>query len=142
VVAHIRTFCFLLLVFVGVVACAAHSPDSGKKATLATLEKDILKESLAGKLVYVSRDPLPGGTLIPAWRTKIQVPPEFSQARFYFIDDAPRANWEHPCRYVFVDTKTQKHAVIKASAPPDDMSLMIPLNENSSRVNNPSKGVP
>jgi hypothetical protein len=119
----------LLLLLLGAVACAARSPQPDKQALLTTLEKDVLKESLAGKLVYVSRDPLPGGKFIAAWRAKIQVPPEFAQARFYFIDDAPKANWEHPCRYVFVDTKTQKHAVIKGSAPPDDMSLMVPLNE-------------
>jgi hypothetical protein len=125
---HFRLSSFFTILLLGAIACAARSPESDKQAQLRTLEKDILKEPLAGKLVYVSRDPLPGGTMIPAWRAKIQVPAEFVQARFYFIDDAPKANWEHPCRYVFVDTKTHKHVVIKASTPPDDMSLMSPLN--------------
>lgn len=109
-------------------ACSSRAPQAGKKETRATLESQILKESLAGKLVYVSRDPLPGGKTIPAWRSKIKVPQEFSRAWLYFIDDSPKANWEHPCRYVFVDVKTRKHVIVSASSPPDDMSLLEPLD--------------
>lgn len=88
----------------------------------------VSNESLVGKLVYVSREPLPGGENIRSWRTEFQVPRQFSHAWFYFIDDAPKANWEHPCRYVFVETKTHAHVIMKAMTPPKDFAAMVALD--------------
>lgn len=108
-----------------VLGWSSSGPDKAKLRQL--LERDVLKESLAGKHVYVSSEPLPGGKYIHSWRTKFQVPLKFSRAWFFFVDDMPDANWEHPCRYVFVDTRTHRHVIIKASTPPDDVSKMTPL---------------
>jgi hypothetical protein len=112
-----------------VIACAGTSSQPDRKA-LRRLLREVLKERLTNKLVYVSRQPLPGGTKIPTWRTEFQVPNEYPVAWFYFIDDAPEANWEHPCRYVFVEVKRREHEVVKARTPPRDLSSMLRLEND------------
>jgi len=126
-----RLFCVVL---VGSIAFAA-SPSPGgkgtpdKEALRTMLEKQVLKESLVGKRVYVSRKPIPGRKYIYTWRMKVQVPPKFSRAWFFFVDDMPEANWEHPCRYVFVDVKTHDSEVVKASLPPKNLDSMVSLDK-------------
>ena len=39
----------------------------------------------------------------------------------YFIDESPDANWEHPCRYVFVNTKNGQLSEKKATVPPQKL---------------------
>lgn len=131
-------FGLLLIVLVESVSFAAGVPghvpghvkdQPNKEALRELLEKDVLKESLAGKRVYVSRKPLPGKKYIYTWRMKVQVPPKFPRAWFFFVDDMPEANWEHPCRYVFVDVKTHDSVVVKASLPPKNLDTMISLDK-------------
>jgi len=122
------------LVILGDIALAAGSSghDKGtpdKEALRTLLENQVLKEDLVGKRVYVSRKPIPGKKYIYTWRMKVQVPPKFSRAWFFFVDDMPEANWEHPCRYVFVDVKTHDSEVVKASLPPKDLDSMVSLDK-------------
>lgn len=46
---------------------------------------------------------------------------------FFFIDDNPLANWEHPCRYVFVNVKDGSFEIYNETRPPkrDGMSCII-----------------
>lgn len=41
----------------------------------------------------------------------IVVKPPFKRFRFVFLDDRPGANWEHPCRYVFLSEDLSSFAV-------------------------------
>lgn len=100
----------------------------GKQALRDLLVKEVLKEPLAGRRAYVAPRPLRGSSYVTTWRTKFQVPASFSRAWFYFVDDMPQANWEHPCRYVFVDVKTHAHVILEASTPPTDVASMIALD--------------
>jgi nitrous oxide reductase accessory protein NosL len=52
----------------------------------------------------------------------------FASSWVFFIDDAPQANWEHPCRYAFIDESTGKYMVVEAGSPPDDMNLFMKLH--------------
>lgn len=124
--AHISRLFLTLPLACSLLASMPSKPDKAELRRL--LEHDVLKESLAGKQVYVSREPLPAKKYVSSWRTKFQVPAKFSRAWFYFIDDLPEANWEHPCRYVFVDTRTHRHVVMQGATPPDDLSNMISLD--------------
>ncbi len=42
----------------------------------------------------------------------------FERFYFAFVDDVPRANWEHPCRYVFVSEDATSFAVLYKMMPP------------------------
>lgn len=52
-------------------------------------------------LVYSCADTLSGNLTIITWEDTLVC----SNAYAYFIDEAPNANWNHPCRYVFVSKK-------------------------------------
>jgi len=41
------------------------------------------------------------------------------EAWVFFIDDAPMANWAHPCRYVWFEVNTGEYIVIEDSWPPE-----------------------
>jgi len=41
-----------------------------------------------------------------------------------FIDDQPGANWEHPCRFAFVDALTRELVVVEATSPPQRFAEM------------------
>jgi hypothetical protein len=36
----------------------------------------------------------------------------------FFVDDAPLANWAHPCRYIFFDQQTGAYTIIEDNWPP------------------------
>ena len=86
----------------------------------------VLSGKLNGKIVYISKMPLKKGETIRAIRKTYQVD-AFVSSWVFFIDDAPEANWEHPCRYVFVDEDTGKYTVIEGTTPPYDMNIFMKI---------------
>ena len=45
---------------------------------------------------------------------------------FFFVDDMPLANWEHPCRYIFVNVKTGDYELLSKRRPPlEEMEELI-----------------
>lgn len=99
---------------------------SADKALQIVME-EVLSGTLNGKIVYISKMPLKKGETIRAIRRTYQVDALVSSWAF-FIDDAPQANWEHPCRYVFVDEDTGKYTVIEGTTPPYDMNIFMKIS--------------
>ena len=66
--------------------------------------------------MFVSKQPLSKGTVIENWHGPFLTLD--SEKWFVLIDDAPGANWEHPCRYVFIDPKTGQFEVKETTSPP------------------------
>lgn len=54
---------------------------------------------------------------VKSWREEVPIP-EQGEWFLSFIDDDPKANWEHPVRYVLVNSKTNETKVVEASSPP------------------------
>ncbi|MCK4520766.1 hypothetical protein KAT95_02760 [Candidatus Parcubacteria bacterium] len=79
---------------------------------------ELLNGSTEGKWVYVGPKPVKAGTTIESWHSSIELPQK--EGWFFFVDDAPWANWAHPCRYVFVDF-TGKITVHEATTPPNNI---------------------
>ena len=55
----------------------------------------------------------------------------------YFIDDYPYANWEHPCRYSFVNKSKGQVYERKATTPPDNLEtwkMITPLPDVSENI--------
>ena len=53
----------------------------------------------------------------------VQVPVPFERFYFAFMDDAPGANWDHPCRYVFVSEDATSFAALYRTRPPQLQSI-------------------
>ena len=91
----------------------------------ALVKKEVLHGEVKDKKVYISREPLQAGEGIKSWKEVYHVPRDFPSAWLVFIDDQPEANWEHPCRYVFVNSRSGKHQIIESQPPPTRIDRMI-----------------
>ncbi len=85
------------------------------------VKEKLLKDQLEGKAVFVSTSRAKGGDTIKAMIHEYRVPEGLEHAWIVFIDDTAEANWEHPCRYVFVESTSGSYTVLNATAPPDDL---------------------
>ena len=65
--------------------------------------------------VYLDIKELPGGEPVPIGRKAMTFP---AHGYLAFVDPFPTANWGHPCRYLFVESETQRIAEIPAQFPP------------------------
>lgn len=88
------------------------------------IKKEIFEENPENILVYISQVPLKAGQEIKSWERSYTVPVKFDMAWFIFVDDQPGANWEHACRYIFVDRVSGEYHVIQSRTPPEQMELM------------------
>jgi hypothetical protein len=98
-----------------------------KKQAWIITKDEVLSGCIKNKNIYISNQPLKSGEEIASWSHIYSVPEEFKSAWFVFIDDAPDANWEHPCRYVFIDEITGSYKIVEAKSPPDDLEKMIKI---------------
>ncbi|MCP5054043.1 MAG: hypothetical protein GY940_43140 [bacterium] len=103
---------------------ASAEKNIGKEQAWEIVKKDILKDQLKGKAIYMNIEPLKPGHEIKSWEKVYKVPERFQQCWMFFVDDQADANWQHPCRYVFVDAGTGKYEIIKSHTPPDSMEGM------------------
>jgi hypothetical protein len=113
------------LLFVPLLAGCASASVASKEITAeqawTVVKEKVLENQLEGKMVYVSPSPVKGGAVIKSMIHEYRAPESMPSAWVVFIDDAPSANWEHPCRYVFVDSASGEHRVLGATSPPDDL---------------------
>lgn len=86
---------------------------------------DLLQGETAGKRILVHPDLLAAGTEIHAWHTIPLVTP--AEGYVVFIDDFAYANFEHPCRYVFVDPTFGATQVVENRTPPREMAKWLEM---------------
>ena len=121
-------FVWVLLLFVpGHINLSEAGGIDEHDALLSLLIEHALPEDIEGKAVYVNEKPLAGGSEIKSWNFNYQVPEAFHSAWFFFIDDTPDANWQHSCRYVFIDTETKQTKTLQARTPPDNLKVLTKL---------------
>ncbi|MCK5063810.1 MAG: T9SS type A sorting domain-containing protein [Candidatus Fermentibacteraceae bacterium] len=82
---------------------------------------DILEGEIEGKSVLSFERILTAGETIGTWHEDIIVP---VTGYLVLIDDAAYANWEHPCRWVFVSTEGEM-VIIKLMTPPNALPRMV-----------------
>lgn len=95
------------------------TPVDSLEAAQAALTDRLLGHSLQGRRVYAATAPVADRIAIPLWRGEITL--TGGPGWLFFIDDVPRANWEHPCRFALV-ARTGAIQVVRASTPPKDMA--------------------
>ena len=84
--------------------------DAGFAAATEFVLGEVLGNVTDGRQLSGVEAPLMAGeATLSAFDTTLEAP--WEQCWFFFVDDEPRANWEHPCRYVFVARDLSSYAV-------------------------------
>ena len=99
-------------------AVAAASDD--RLVTAERLLKEIAGESLDHVSLSLAREFVDKADLdLLPWDIGISesIPAPFEKVLVGFIDDAPRANWSHPCRYVIFNADLTQYVVIHHHLP-------------------------
>jgi hypothetical protein len=99
---------------------------SSEEEILRAMEKakgmvidDILSGDISGKAIHMVKSPISKGTMVKGWKADVETfAMPYEKGWFFFIDDHHMANWEHPCRYVFVDYQAEEAKVFQATTPP------------------------
>ncbi len=92
---------------------------------IAILIDSILEGDTADIDLYIN--PEPGDSMVSSWNFSYITP--YSNGWFFFIDDAPPANWTHPCRYLFLSdfqylTYYFYNTIIREMSPPDNIDSL------------------
>ncbi len=110
-------------------------------ASPGTLERDavldlvvnrVLDGRLDGKRVYIKPEMLEAGTPVFAWKAHVFTAP--STGWLVFIDDYAQANFEHECRYVFVDAGSHDISIHRAMTPPVDLETFHEMDTGMKRL--------
>ena len=127
-----RYLLFLILLLCGTVIIQAQSTQHiDRERAWEIVKNEVLKGKSDRMFVYVSKDTKKANTLI-ATIYKPETTPSF-ESWFIFIDDEPLSNWEHPCRYIFVDVKDGHYEIRNMRRPPsEDMDILVQFNPSKS----------
>jgi hypothetical protein len=91
----------------------------------AVLVSDLLGHSAQGRRIYAATAKVEGASVsVATWMDAITV--SGGPGWLFFVDDVPKANWTHACRYVLVGQDGAVH-VQKAMTPPSDMAAFTEL---------------
>ena len=134
-----------ILLFIGSTYAAGENACIDKDQAWKIVKEKILAREQKDKVVYVSNNLLEPGQVVKSWGNEYKVPPGFHSAWLFFIDDQPEANWQHACRYIFVDAASGKYTTIKALTPPDSMEEMkkiFPLPQQETQPKQQNSGTP
>lgn len=119
-------------------------PVVGKDKAWQIVQDSVLNGKLEGINVALVKDVLLSNSKIKSFISD-EVSPSFD-SWFFFIDDNPNANWEHPCRYVFVNVLSGAYKVISKRRPPlgyemeQLVSVKISSDTNNALFNFNQKG--
>ena len=97
---------------------------------LTVLKTQIAPADFEQKMVFKAKSMSSKSETIGDWRGDLTMAP--TEGWFFFVDDNPGANWEHPCRYAFV-TKTGEIHWTPSMSPPYDMDAFEPVPTEISR---------
>ena len=127
-----KTILGMMLFAICFVACSDDNNDI--QFTKGDIPRDIAYELALKKLNVSLKD-------VDIWATKEKLPanlkmniswfsvtsPE-TESWLFFVDEKPMANWEHDCRYVFVDMNGKVHIHAKKNGPNYDTYNMECIN--------------
>lgn len=82
---------------------------------------EILDGNITGRSVMVLDRMLTEGSIVESWHEEVTVPMD---GYLVLIDDMAYANWEHPCRWVFVGLSGEME-IIRMTTPPEALGSMI-----------------
>lgn len=140
----------LLLVFVLAVSTVALASVSSPGDAAQLVYRELLKGDIVGKQVLAWPEMWNSGQEIQSWHESVRAPYD---CYFVMIDDMALANWEHPCRWVFVspsgemqveDMLTPPTGIDKMAVDYSDLPVSTPAQQGQSIpdwfVPNPRQG--
>ena len=87
----------------------------------------IFEKGMGERALFASPELKQSGVMIGTWPT----PEKTKVAKdswFFFVDDAPGANWEHPARFILVEKGSGKIKSIPVTTPPRELLEMKAMN--------------
>lgn len=97
---------------------------SGRQQPAITLDSarqrvvgELFKGDLGRRALFANPTVLKSGRSIRGWRPPDALKAE-EDAWFFFVDEFPGANWEHPAHYIVVNQRTGATRSFKAKTPP------------------------
>lgn len=108
-------------------ASFATDPVDTRQQAYERLVDSLLGHSTQGRRVWVYGTDLQGRLKVRNWKEELVF--DSGPGWLFFVDDVPRANWEHSCRYVFVGRDGELD-VRESTTPPDDMAPFEELTES------------
>ncbi|MEN8208173.1 MAG: T9SS type A sorting domain-containing protein [Candidatus Fermentibacteria bacterium] len=108
----------VILVLFAAFAGASSAVDAHTAADMVFTE--ILNDNITGRSIMVLDEILPAGSIVESWHEELTVPMD---AYLVLIDDMAYANWEHPCRWVFVGLNGEMETV-RMTTPPGALERM------------------
>jgi len=122
------SLCLIILLAAPAWSAGVNSPIEARDLVNA----NVLQGDRSGRRIAVHPDLLPAGSAIETWhKTAITTP---AAGFVVFIDDLAFANFEHPCRYVFVNEETQEMTVVSATTPPNDAMSWLEADTDAYRA--------
>ena len=118
-----KTLIILVTVFTFCSVLFGGTVNSADEA-LQVLKSEIPQADFEQKMIFKSRTMSSRSETVGDWRGDLMMAPE--EGWFFFVDDNPGANWEHPCRYAFV-TRRGEIQWTPSMSPPytmDDFELV------------------
>jgi hypothetical protein len=98
---------------------------TGRDEAYAVLLADLLGHSAQGRRIYAAAAKVETSSVsVATWMDAVTV--SGGPGWLFFVDDVPKANWTHACRYVLVGQDGAVH-VQKAKTPPNDMAAFTEL---------------
>lgn len=96
------------------------APVATAEEAYTRLVDGLLGHAVGDRRIYLFKEKSQGAVAIENWRGTLS----FDQGPgwLFFVDDIPRANWEHPCRFVLVTTAGEI-VVTKSTTPPKNMAV-------------------
>ncbi len=108
----------IILVLFATFACAGGVVNANTAADMVF--SDILSENITGRSIMVLDRIVTEGLIVESWHEEVTVPMD---AYIVLIDDMAYANWEHPCRWVFVGLNGEME-IIRMTTPPNVLEEM------------------
>jgi len=119
----LAAFLFPLALFPARTAAASQGPVTTKEEAAELVISQLLGGNADSVFLYVTFDPVTVGEVIYDYEGAVLTAP--SDGWVAFIDDYPRANWMHSCRYVFIDRDSGDLLVYDRSWPPESLGILF-----------------
>jgi len=115
---RVKKFKIALLVLLVCVFSASLYAEVTKDEAKEMVINQILAQDIGKVDIYQSND-LIGSTGIHLWDKYLTS--SYSESWAFFVDDMYFADWEHPCRYIFIDAESSSYQIVDDKVPPRNM---------------------
>ncbi len=107
----------IFAIFVVMEICA--SAQITRDSALVIVKQSILNGDWLDKEIYASVSPM--DTSISSNINNVS---HLNRYWFFFVDEKPYANWDHPCKYIYIDVNNGDVLTFNKSVPPSNIRLL------------------